>query len=133
VLASAIHDVGRTPLASIVDDDESVRIATKGLLGSLGWRAHTFASAEEFLDSPSVNGSSCLIIDMQMLGMNGVELQQALRKGSNGITSLRPFVFVTAAMLLSCTIAQAQSVSTTGMSTTPAPRGDIADGNARDV
>jgi FixJ family two-component response regulator len=84
--------VGKAPLASIVDDDESVRIATKSLLGSLGWRVHTFASAEEFLHSPSVNDTSCLIVDMQMPGMNGIELQRALRNG--GYTT--SIVFITA-------------------------------------
>ena len=84
--------MGKAPLAAIVDDDESVRIATKSLLSSLGWRVHTFASAEEFLHSPSVNDTSCLIVDMQMPGMNGIELQQALRNG--GYTT--PIVFITA-------------------------------------
>ena len=65
-------------MISIVDDDESVREATKGLLRSLGYAAATFASAEDFLQSNQVNDTSCLISDVQMPGLSGVELQSLL-------------------------------------------------------
>ncbi|HET9716371.1 MAG TPA: response regulator [Pseudolabrys sp.] len=65
-------------MISIVDDDEAVREATKGLVRSLGYSAATFASAEEYLHSGHVKDTSCLIIDVQMPGMNGVELQERL-------------------------------------------------------
>ena len=63
------------PLISIVDDDESVRTATASLVRSLGFTAYTFASAEEFLRSTHVEETSCLIADVKMPGVNGIELQ----------------------------------------------------------
>jgi FixJ family two-component response regulator len=62
-------------LISIVDDDEEIREATKALLRSLGYRAATFASAEEFLQSDSLGDTACLIADVQMPGLSGVDLQ----------------------------------------------------------
>lgn len=67
-----------TQSISVVDDDESVRIAVVGLLRSLGFRARGFESAEEFLDSGEADASDCLITDIQMPGMSGMELQQHL-------------------------------------------------------
>jgi FixJ family two-component response regulator len=63
---------------SIVDDDESVRTAVGSLIKSLGFVARTFASAEEFLSSPHVDETACLISDVQMPGISGVELQSRL-------------------------------------------------------
>jgi FixJ family two-component response regulator len=63
---------------SIVDDDESVRAAVGSLIKSLGFVARTFASAEEFLSSPHVDETACLISDVQMPGISGVELQSRL-------------------------------------------------------
>jgi FixJ family two-component response regulator len=63
---------------SIVDDDEAVRTATSALVRSLGYAAATFASAEDFLESDRVNDTSCLITDVQMSGLSGVELQSRL-------------------------------------------------------
>jgi FixJ family two-component response regulator len=80
------------PVISIVDDDESVRIAMNSLVRSLGYIAHTFASAEDFLRSPRLNETSCLITDVQMPGMNGIELQTQLR--AKGLRM--PIVFITA-------------------------------------
>jgi len=65
----------KPPLISIVDDDDSVREATKHLVRSLGYDAATFASAEEYLRSDRVQDTSCLITDVMMPGMSGVELQ----------------------------------------------------------
>ncbi|HZM27890.1 MAG TPA: response regulator [Gemmatimonadales bacterium] len=65
-------------MISIVDDDESVREATKGLVRSLGYNAATFASAEEFLSSDRVHDTSCVIADVQMAGLSGIDLQQQL-------------------------------------------------------
>ena len=79
-------------MISIVDDDESVREATKGLVRSLGYVAATFASAEEFLNSDRVNDTSCLITDVQMPGLNGIELQSRLTAMGRRI----PIIFVTA-------------------------------------
>jgi len=77
---------------SIVDDDESVRDATKGLVRSLGYVAATFASGEEFLNSDRVNDTSCLISDVQMPGLDGLELQSRLTAMGRRI----PIIFVTA-------------------------------------
>jgi FixJ family two-component response regulator len=66
------------PIISIIDDDDSMRCAIKSLVTSLGLRVHTFRSAEEFLQSPRVDDTSCLITDLQMPGLSGIELQSLL-------------------------------------------------------
>jgi FixJ family two-component response regulator len=80
------------PVISIVDDDESVRVATKRLVKSLGFVGHTFASAAEFLRSPHVNDTSCVIADVQMPGICGLELQTLLLANGNHA----PMIFITA-------------------------------------
>jgi FixJ family two-component response regulator len=85
-------DLSNAVMISIVDDDESVREATKTLIRSLGYATSTFASAEEYLQSSSVRETSCLITDLQMPGMNGVELQNRLM--TDGYRT--PVIFVTA-------------------------------------
>ena len=77
---------------SVIDDDESIRVATGVLLRLHGFVVDTFASAEDFLGSPSVHASRCLIVDVQMPGMNGLALQKRLRDEGNGT----PIVFITA-------------------------------------
>jgi FixJ family two-component response regulator len=80
------------PVISIVDDDGSVRAATCNLVRSLGYVVHAFASAEEFLGSPHLNDTSCVITDVQMPAMDGFELQaHLLAKGYR-----LPFIFITA-------------------------------------
>jgi FixJ family two-component response regulator len=79
-------------LISIVDDDASIRESTKGVVRSLGYQAATFASAEEFLQSDSVDSTSCLITDVQMPGLSGVDLQRGLI--AQGIRM--PTIFITA-------------------------------------
>ena len=68
----------KVPVISIVDDDESVREAMSALVRSLGFSVATFASAEDFLDSDRVDDTSCLITDVQMPGLSGIELQSRL-------------------------------------------------------
>jgi FixJ family two-component response regulator len=82
----------RAPLISIVDDDESMRESTKGLVRSLGYQAAAFASAEEFLQSDSVDSTSCLIADVQMPGLSGIDLQRWLI--DRGVKM--PMIFITA-------------------------------------
>jgi FixJ family two-component response regulator len=81
----------KVPVISIVDDDESVRVATRSLVRSLGFAADTFASAEDFLQSPRMNDSACVITDVQMPGLSGVELQDRLLAQGNSV----PIIFVT--------------------------------------
>src|SRR5258705_3584147 len=71
-----------TPTAPvyIVDDDSSVREAVGRLVRSAGWRVETFASAREFLASPWADVASCLILDVQLPGLSGLDLQQHLAK-----------------------------------------------------
>jgi FixJ family two-component response regulator len=79
-------------LISIVDDDESIRESTKGLIRSLGYQAATFSSAEEFLQSDSVDRTACLITDVQMPGLSGIDLQRGLI--AQGVRM--PTIFITA-------------------------------------
>jgi FixJ family two-component response regulator len=79
-------------MIAIVDDDESVRESTKALVRSLGYMAHTFASAEEFLSSDHCDHSHCVIADVQMKGLSGIELQEQLIAGGRRL----PIIFVTA-------------------------------------
>jgi len=79
-------------MISIVEDDASVREATKGLVRSLGYSAATFASAEEYLRSERVRDTACLITDVQMPGMSGIDLQDRLIADGRRT----PIIFVTA-------------------------------------
>jgi FixJ family two-component response regulator len=79
-------------LISIVDDDESMRESTKGLVRSLGYQAAAFASAEEFMQSECVGDTSCLIADVQMPGLSGIDLQSWLI--ARGVRM--PTIFITA-------------------------------------
>jgi FixJ family two-component response regulator len=80
------------PLISIVDDDEAVRAATESLVRSLGQAASTFASAEAFLQSSLASKTCCLILDVQLPHMSGVELQDHLSNLGFDI----PIIFITA-------------------------------------
>jgi FixJ family two-component response regulator len=80
------------PTISIVDDDESMRCAVKSLVTSLGFDVCTFSSAEEFLRSPRLNDTDCLITDLQMPGLSGIELQKSLLAQDRHI----PIIFMTA-------------------------------------
>ena len=76
------------PMISIVDDDEPIREAVKGLMKSLGYRAEATASAEEFLRSPHVRSTSCLIADVQMPGMTGLDLHRHLSASGKPIPTI---------------------------------------------
>jgi len=80
------------PLISVVDDDSSVRESLQGLLQSIGFGVETFSSAQAFLDSGSLAGTDCLILDVRMPGMRGPDLQRELAHRGWGI----PIVFITA-------------------------------------
>ena len=66
------------PVIAIVDDDPSVRRGLQRLIRSAGWNTETFASAQEFLDRPRAGLPSCLILDLQMPGMSGLDLQKRI-------------------------------------------------------
>jgi FixJ family two-component response regulator len=70
--------VPKKALISIVDDDDSMRAAMKGLMRSLGYSAETFASAENFISSRHRSRTACLIADVNMPGMSGPELHEYL-------------------------------------------------------
>ena len=79
-------------LISVIDDDESIRRTTSRLIESFGFRAAAFESAESFLSSGRLNDASCLIVDVQMPGMNGLQLQCQLAAANCRI----PIIFITA-------------------------------------
>lgn len=68
----------KMPVISIVDDDQAVRRALGSLVRSMGWEARMFESAEEFLASGEAVDTSCLISDIRMTGMSGVEMHERL-------------------------------------------------------
>jgi len=80
------------PLISVVDDDESVRESLSGLIRSVGFGVMVFASAEEFLSSNRLLDTDCLILDVRMPGMSGIDLQRQLAASHTSI----PVIFITA-------------------------------------
>jgi FixJ family two-component response regulator len=68
-----------SPVVSIVDDDRAVRDALSSLIRSLGWEACKYESAEDFLSSGQAAHTSCLISDIRMPGMSGIEMHECLR------------------------------------------------------
>ena len=82
----------KIPIVSIIDDDEFIRDATNRLVRSLGFSAPTFASADEFLRSPRLHDTSCVISDVQMPGIGGIELQNMLVAKGKSV----PIIFITA-------------------------------------
>ena len=67
-----------TPIVFVVDDDPSVREALESLIVQAGWRAHVFESAQGFLNFPRASVPSCLVLDVTMPGLNGLELQSLI-------------------------------------------------------
>jgi FixJ family two-component response regulator len=84
--------VPHSPVIAIVDDDESFRQATISFICSLGYSAAAFPSADAFLNSTAVENTDCLITDVQMPGMSGIELQSHLIAQGQRV----PAIFVTA-------------------------------------
>ena len=81
----------RAPLISIVDDDDSLRSSLSNLLRSAGLRVQEFASASAFLGSQDVRETACLILDVRMPGMDGLELQRVIADADWRV----PIVFIT--------------------------------------
>lgn len=80
------------PLVSVVDDDESVRESLPDLIREFGYGAQAFPSAEEFLASAALGQTKCLVLDIGMPGMSGIDLQRELALRGREI----PIVFITA-------------------------------------
>lgn len=81
-----------TPIISIVDDDEAIRISLDSLVRSMGYAARTYACAEEYLADYALDTTACLISDIRMPGMNGLQMVEALQA-----RELRfPVIFITA-------------------------------------
>jgi len=79
------------PLVAIVDDDASVRQSTDRLIRSFGYRTHVFASGQEFLSSGAAERAACLVLDVRMPGMDGLDIQRSLAERGARV----PIVFVT--------------------------------------
>src|SRR5262245_19261306 len=79
-----------TPIVFVVDDDISVRESLELLLKSAGWRAETFASAQDFLSRPRAVVPCCAVLDVKIPGLNGLELQQRLAERTE-----MPIIFIT--------------------------------------
>ena len=80
-----------TPIVFVVDDDVSVRKSLELLIDSAGWRSQTFACAEEFLACPRVLAPSCLVLDVNLPDLNGLDLQK--RVAADRIDM--PIIFIT--------------------------------------
>jgi FixJ family two-component response regulator len=82
----------KTGIIAIVDDDEPLREALGSVMKAAGFATHTFATAEEFLESTTQRETACLILDVRLPGMSGIELQQRLADADCTV----PIIFVTA-------------------------------------
>ncbi len=82
----------QAPIISVVDDDDSVRESLQALIRSVGFKVNIFPSAEAFLHSEQLHNTDCLILDVRMPGMNGLELQGELRARRVPV----PIIFMTA-------------------------------------
>src|SRR2546428_730300 len=80
------------PLISVVDENDAVRESLSGLIRSVGFAVEDFPSAEKFLNSDHLNDTHCLILDVRMPGIGGLELQRRLVKSNRNI----PIIFITA-------------------------------------
>jgi FixJ family two-component response regulator len=79
------------PVVCVVDDDVSVRESLEMLIISAGWRAEVFESAPDFLARPPLDGPGCLVLDVNLPGLNGLELQERL----SGSGQVMPIIFIT--------------------------------------
>ena len=91
-MKSTERNPGERALVAVVDDDESVRESLPDLLNEFGFATRAFSSAEDFLASGSLDQTECLILDVAMPGMTGLDLQQQLNDRERKI----PIIFITA-------------------------------------
>jgi FixJ family two-component response regulator len=87
-----INQIAERARISVVDDDQSMRQAINALIESMGFGVEEFSSAEDFLNSERSHGSDCLILDVRMPGLSGLELQRRLAADNKNV----PIVFITA-------------------------------------
>jgi FixJ family two-component response regulator len=83
-------DTGTTPVVFVVDDDVSVRESLEPLIRFAGWQPETFASAQEFLDRPRLTVPSCLVLDISLPDLNGLDLQKRIVDRTD-----MPIIFIT--------------------------------------
>src|ERR1700704_3427609 len=86
-----VQSTDRDPIVFVVDDDPSVRDALASLIGSVGLGTETFASAHEFLEYDRPDAAACLVLDVRLQGVSGLELQRELVKTRQQI----PIIFIT--------------------------------------
>jgi FixJ family two-component response regulator len=84
--------MANAPVVAVVDDDESVRESLRGLFRSVGFTVHVFASAADLLASDALRATDCVILDVRMPGMTGLELQRRLAASRRDL----PVIFMTA-------------------------------------
>jgi FixJ family two-component response regulator len=82
---------GNTPTVFVIDDDPSVRRSIEGLLKSVGLRSQSFASTEQFIDESTTDGPSCLVLDVRLPGLSGLDFQRQLAAAGVQI----PIIFIT--------------------------------------
>jgi FixJ family two-component response regulator len=88
-----VHEtLTKTGVIAIVEDDEPLREALGSVMKAAGFSARTFASAEEFLAWEDCDETACLVLDVRLPGMSGIELQKRLRQSDNR----PPIIFITA-------------------------------------
>src|SRR3954467_15078461 len=85
------HTSRAGPVVFVVDDDESVRESLASLISAAGWRAQVFASAGEFLARPGARAASCLVLDVTLPDLNGLDLQERIAVDRNDM----PIIFIT--------------------------------------
>ena len=79
------------PTIFVIDDDQSVRQALESLIKSVGWRVRTYGSAQQFLGSGQLDAPGCLVLDVRLPGLSGLDLQQALAQAKSHL----PIIFIT--------------------------------------
>jgi len=89
---TAASGLRQVPMVCVVDDDASIQRALRRLLGATGFRVETFSSAEEFLHSEHVRRADCLVLDVHLGGLSGLDLQERLAKSG----AATPVVVITA-------------------------------------
>ena len=110
----------QAPVVFIVDDDPAIRESVEGLIRSFGWRPHVFASAEAFLAQPPPECPSCLVLDVSLPDLTGLELQERIARDRLAM----PIIFITGHPDVPMTV-QAMKAGAVEFLTKPFSRGDL--------